>query len=204
MKKTIATILIVGLAFVGTGCSKSKDEVVKLNNEISNLNEKIQQLESEIEGLNNKEEEQQVTTEESAVNDSDVVCEYSSYIPDSESMDEVFESIAKEIRAEGKNPISFKKENADRIIILRTSGEITNVCLLDLDSEKLSNCGFDVIKYAKEYVNEGEGELIGEVTPKDVLIIATHETEGMPTDAITWVDAAGKVGAYEVVYQGKQ
>lgn len=112
------------------------------------------------------------------------------------------ETLKQEAIDNGKQTIIKINNEGNVVLMFEVNNEIKDVRLHKLD-DKFFNLNFNIESYLSKYREDSYTQLISSLSNKQSLIVKAHESEGIPTDCISWIDASGKVGYYLVSYEDK-
>lgn len=192
MKKyVLLIILLISMVFM-VACRNDSD--------ISDLNYKIDKITEEMEVLKTRNEElEKDSLNEGMIKKETVVLNKKVYYTNLIDI----ETLKQEAIDNGKQTIA--KTNSEGNVLLRfdVNNEIKDVRLHKLD-DKFINLNFNIESYLIKYRDSNYTQLTSSLSNKQSLIVKAHESEGIPTDCISWIDGSGKIGYYLVSYDGKE
>lgn len=169
------------------------------DSEIRDLNDKIDEITEEIEILKAKNEElKKDSSNEGAIKEDTIVSNKKVYYTNPIDI----ETLKQEAIDNGKQTIIKINNEGNVVLMFEVNNEIKDVRLHKLD-DKFFNLNFNIESYLSKYREDSYTQLISSLSNKQSLIVKAHESEGIPTDCISWIDASGKVGYYLVSYEGK-
>lgn len=119
------------------------------------------------------------------------------YIPDESKEKEFLNSVVKSEKEKGKNPIVVNVDSqgfAHRIAIVETKEIIKDIGVQPLEDEYYSTYEMKTYPYLVGINVQGNGNLLKELKPNDVLIFPIHEGDHIATNALYWTDSNGKLG----------
>lgn len=119
------------------------------------------------------------------------------YIPNKSELEETLDHAVKSEKEKGKNPIVINVDSLDlanRVAIVETKEIIKDIGIQPLEGEYYSTYEMKTYPYLVGINVQGNGNLLKELKPNDVLIFPIHEADHVATNALYWTDSNGKLG----------
>ncbi|EGT3615117.1 hypothetical protein FHH43_02520 [Clostridium perfringens] len=188
MKKILISSLIVVAVLSVTYGVKKHFEVKELENKILATNIVNNQTSETINENSNNDEK-----EESSI----VTISNGGYIPNKSEVEEALNHAVKLTKEKGKNPIVVNVDSLDlanRVAIVETKEIIKDIGIQPLEGEYYSTYEMKTYPYLVGINVQGNGNLLKELKPNDVLIFPIHEGDLVATNALYWTDSNGKLG----------
>lgn len=205
MKKYVLLTILLLSTFFMIACTNDSD--------IKDLNYKIDKITEEMEVLKTKNEElkkdnmqlkkeneklKKDSSNEGTIKEEAIVSNKKVYYTNPIDI----ETLKQEAIDNGKQTIVKTNGEGNVLLMFNVNNEIKDLRLHKLD-DKFINLDFNIESYLNKYREASYTELTSSLSNKQSLIVKAHESEGIPTDCISWIDASGKVGYYLVSYEGK-